>query len=112
MRSPEFYRALGKRITELRKAFEMTQAELARALQVSQNTVFRWELGDRRVTLDRLPALMQVFGISCEQLLGLQPLQPPARTLSAAELRHVEQVRQLAPADRRVVKRVAEALRQ
>ena len=29
----------------------MTQAELARALKVSQQTVFAYELGDRRVSV-------------------------------------------------------------
>ena len=47
--SRAYFRALGKHITELRKEIGMTQAELARALKVSQQTVFAYELGDRRV---------------------------------------------------------------
>jgi hypothetical protein len=44
--SRAYFRALGKHISELCKEKGM-QAELARALQVSQQTVFAYELGDR-----------------------------------------------------------------
>jgi len=38
--SRAYFRSLGKHIAELRKEIGMTQAELARALNVSQQTVF------------------------------------------------------------------------
>lgn len=112
MRNRDFHRALGKRITALRKEYELTQAELARQLGVSQQSIFEYELGDRRVQLDAVPKLLDVFGVTCEQLLGLRPLQPlPKARVSPAELRHVERLRSLARSDRRVVVRVTEALR-
>jgi hypothetical protein len=46
-----YFAALGKRICILRKTRQMTQAELARAIGVSQQCVFAWELGDRRVSV-------------------------------------------------------------
>src|SRR5687768_13935881 len=111
MRHPDFHRSIGKRIESLRKQHELTQSELARLLGVSPQTVFCLELGSRRVPLDLVPALMRVFRVSCEELLGLRPLQPmPMRRVSPSELRLVEQIRLLARRDRRVVKRVAEAL--
>lgn len=112
MRNADWHRAIGKRITELRKQQEMTQAELARQLGVSQQTIFALELGDRRVSLDRVPTLLRVFGVTCDELLGLRPLPPmPTRRVSPGEMRLVEQVRGLTRSDRRVVKRVTEALR-
>lgn len=112
MRNHDFHRALGKRITALRKEFELTQAELARVLGVSQQTVFAFELGDRRISIDKVPLLTRTFGMSADQLLGIVPVPslPRART-SPAELRLVEQVRSLSMTDRRVVRRVAEALK-
>lgn len=112
MRNPDFHRTVGKRITALRKEFELSQTELARLLDVSQQTVFAIELGGRRVQLDTVPRLLDVFGVTCEQLLGLRPLQSmPGRRVSPGEMRHIEQLRQLTHGDRRVIKRVTEALR-
>lgn len=106
-----YHRELGKRITALRLRHDMTQAELARILGVSQQTIFSLELGERRLSLERVPELMRVFRVSCDELLGLGPLQPmPMRRVSPSELRLIEQIRLLARRDRRVVKRVAEAL--
>ena len=62
--SRAYFRALGKRITQLRKEQGMTQAELARALGVSQQSVFAYELGDRRVSLLTLNKLARLFEIS------------------------------------------------
>lgn len=49
----------------------MTQAELARAIVISQQTVFGYELGDRRVSVLILAKLSKVFSISVEQLMGM-----------------------------------------
>jgi transcriptional regulator with XRE-family HTH domain len=107
-----YHRELGRRLARMRKQQELTQAELAAILGVSQQTVFAYELGDRRVSLDRLPALLRLFGVTCDELLGLRPIQPPrARRVSPAERRLIEHVRELTAGDRRVVKRLAEALR-
>jgi transcriptional regulator with XRE-family HTH domain len=106
-----YYRELGKRITEFRKRQGYSQAELARVLGVSQQTVFALELGDRRLSLDRVPALLQIFNVTTDQLLGLQPLQPLREVrVRPAELRHIELLRQLTARDARIVKRVTEAL--
>ncbi len=43
--SRAYFKALGAHVTTLRKAQGMTQAELARAIGVSQQAVFAYELG-------------------------------------------------------------------
>ena len=107
----QYHRELGMRITEFRKRQGYTQAELAGFLGVSQNTVFSLELGDRRVSLDRVPTLMRVLEVSCEQLLGLAPPPSlPPRHVTPAELLLIEQVRALSVRDKRMVTRVALAL--
>lgn len=112
MRNPDFHRALGKRITALRKEFELTQKDLAKLLGVSHQTVFAMEGGFRRVSLDVVPKLLDVFGVTVNQLLGMQPIRPlPKTRVSPAEARHLERLRQLTAGDVRVVKRVTEALR-
>lgn len=42
--SRAYFRALGAHVTAMRKASGMTQAELARAIGVSQQAVFAYEL--------------------------------------------------------------------
>lgn len=112
MRNAAFHRAIGKRIESLRKERELTQSELARMIGVSPQSIWSYELGDRRVPIERVQALMRVFRVSCEQLLGFQPLQPLREArVRPAELRHIELLRQLKLRDARIVKRVAEALR-
>jgi DNA-binding XRE family transcriptional regulator len=71
--SRAYFRSLGKHITELRKEIGMTQAELARALKVSQQTVFAYELGDRRVSVLMLVKLARIFDTS---VLAHTPCKP------------------------------------
>jgi transcriptional regulator with XRE-family HTH domain len=67
--SGAYFRALGAHVSLLRKG--MTQAELARALGVSQQTVFAYELGDRRVSVLILAKLAKVFGVPVERFQQL-----------------------------------------
>ena len=110
MRNPEFHRALGKRITERRKQIGMTQAELARALKVSQQTLFAYELADRRVSVLMLVKLARIFDTSVEELSGLKMPIRPKRRLSPAGLRHAERYAQLSKTQQRFVARIIETL--
>jgi transcriptional regulator with XRE-family HTH domain len=108
--SRAYFRALGKHITELRKEIGMTQAELARAIKVSQQTVFAYELGDRRVSVLMLVKLARVFDTSVEELSGLKmPIRPKRRT-SPAGVRHAERYQRLSKTEQRFVKRIIDIL--
>ncbi|MCG8711098.1 helix-turn-helix domain-containing protein [Brenneria sp. 4F2] len=65
-----FIAELGKRITALRKEAGMTQAQVAQALNVSQQAVQAWEAGRRRIQISILPAVARVLSVSLEDLLG------------------------------------------
>lgn len=109
--SRAYFRALGAHITELRKEHGMTQAELARILGVSQQTVFAYELGDRRVSLLMLIKLAKIFDVSVETLAGLTKVQRPAkRRLSPAGVRHAERFRHLSKTQQRFVTRIIDVL--
>src|SRR5688572_15951600 len=105
-----YFRALGKHITELRKGIGMTQAELARTLKVSQQTVFAYELGDRRVAVFTLVKLARIFDTSVEELSGLKMPIRPKRRLSPAGVRHSERYQQLSKTEQRFVKRIIDTL--
>lgn len=56
-----FFIALGARIASYRKAQDMTQAELAEQLGVSQQAMNSFEKGRRRVPVSLLPVIAQVL---------------------------------------------------
>lgn len=109
--SRAYFRALGAHISMLRKEQGMTQAELARALGVSQQTVFAYELGDRRVSVLMLAKLAKIFAASVEELMGMtKPPRPVNRRLSPAGLRHAERFQQLSKTQQRFVVKIIDVL--
>ena len=109
--SRAYFRALGAHISELRKEQGMTQAELARMLGVSQQTVFAYELGDRRVSVLMLIKLAKIFSVSVEDLTGMTKApRPVKRRLSPAGVRHAERFQQLSKTQQRFVVRIMDVL--
>jgi transcriptional regulator with XRE-family HTH domain len=109
--SRAYFRALGRRITERRKEIGMTQAELARALGVSQQTVFAYELGDRRVNVLMLTKMAPIFQVSVEALMGFgRAARPVKRRLSPAGVRHAERYAEMSKTQQRFVARIIETL--
>jgi transcriptional regulator with XRE-family HTH domain len=109
--SRAYFRALGAHIGVLRKEQGMTQAELGRELGVSQQTVFAYELGDRRVSALVLVRLACTFNVSVGELSGMsKPIRTPHRRLSPAGVRHAERFEQLSRTQRRLVKKIIDTL--
>ena len=66
---------IGKKITDLRKAHNMTQMELADKLGISFQAVSNWERGSTMPDISNLPELAEIFHISVDELLnGKAPL--------------------------------------
>ena len=61
--------AVGKTIAKLRQNKNMTQQQLAAALNVSHQAVSKWETGAALPDVQTLMALTRLFGITMEQLL-------------------------------------------
>ena len=109
--SRAYFRALGKHIEVLRKEIGMTQAELARAIGVSQQTIYAIEIGDRRVSVLMLARLAPIFQISVEELVGMRKVpRPVLRRLSPAGLRHAERYQKLSKTEQRFVKKIIDIL--
>lgn len=64
-----FFIALGGRIARLRKDQDITQAQLAELIGVTQQTINSYETGRRRVPVSLLPAIAKRLGIAVEALL-------------------------------------------
>lgn len=106
-----YFAALGKRITELRKSRGYTQAEFARALGVSQQAIFAYEIGDRRVSVVILERIAKLYGISTDQVLGRVPERtPPKRRLSPRCILHAERLQSLSKTQQRFVVRILDVL--
>lgn len=57
------------RLRELRKSKRMTQQRLAIELNMNQNTISRYESGEREADYQTLIAIADYFGVSVDYLL-------------------------------------------
>ena len=61
--------SLGERIYKLRTEKEMSQGDLADALEVSRQSISKWETNGSVPELDKLIKLSEVFGVSLDELI-------------------------------------------
>ncbi len=61
--------SIGQFIAALRKANGMTQQDVADRLNVSNKAVSRWERDECAPDLSVIPALAEMFGVTCDELL-------------------------------------------
>ena len=82
------------KLKALRAKMGLNQDELARAAQVSQQSVSRWERGQAEPRLDQLRRIAQVTGVSIEELTGVNPM-PEAPPLPVDLQRRLKQFQAL-----------------
>ena len=58
------------RLKELRKKRGISQVRLALDLNTTQNSISRYETGERQADYDMLIAIADYFGVSIDYLLG------------------------------------------
>lgn len=66
---------IGKKLTELRKIRSISQENLAERLNVSRQTIQKWESDTSTPDISNLIALSELFGITMEELLGIASKQ-------------------------------------
>ena len=75
---------LNENIITLRKQKKLSQGDLADAMQVSRQSVSKWETGQSVPDLDKLVRMAQLFGVTLDELVGsttmpsLEPVPAPA----------------------------------
>lgn len=62
---------LMNKLKQLREEKGMKQLELAAILSVSQNTISRYECGERDLGTDTIAILCRIFGCTADYLLGI-----------------------------------------
>ena len=78
-------KTIGGFIAALRKANGMTQKDLAERLNVSDKTVSRWERDDGTPDLAAIPAIAEIFGVTCDELLRGERKSPTERAETTEE---------------------------
>ena len=104
-----FFRLLGTRIAQRRKAEELTQAELGELISVTQQQIASFETGRRRMPISTLPLLAKALGVSIEELVGEQP-KPGKRGPAPKLQQQLEQLQALPRAKQRLVSEVLDSL--
>ena len=73
------------KLYELRKQKGLSQEELAGRLNVSRQTISKWEVGDSAPDLEKLVAISDLFDISLDELVhGKSPEPAPAAQVQTA----------------------------
>ena len=104
-----FFRLLGTRIAERRKAQDLTQAQLGELVGVAQQQIASFETGRRRMPISTLPLLAKALGISIEELIG-EPAKPGKRGPAPKLQQQLEQLSRLPKAQQKLVSQVIDSV--
>jgi len=104
-----FFKTLGKQVSTLRKEMDMTQAQLAEALGISQQLIAAYEAGSRKIPASLLPTLAKMFAIPLEQLIGMSKM-PNKRGPASVLQRQMEQINALPKGKQKFISEMLEAL--
>ncbi len=74
--------SLGSRITDLRKKNNLTQEEFAESLGVTAQAVSKWENDASCPDIMLLPKIAEIFGVSIDALMGVEPIEEKAEVSS------------------------------
>lgn len=72
-------KTIGDKIKEYRKKAGLTQEQLAARLNVTFQTVSKWETNISSPDLSMIIPLTRLFGVSADELFGLDDFEPDAR---------------------------------
>lgn len=61
---------LGEKILELRKKINFSQEELAEKVNVTRQTISKWELGETCPDIKQAKELSKIFSISLDEMVG------------------------------------------
>ena len=76
---------LGKKIRQLRRAKDLTQEQLADYLNISSQSVSKWETGTATPDLAFVIPLARLFGVSTDELLGFEQSKEDLRKQEYAD---------------------------
>jgi len=99
----QFFKALGARIAQARKAHSFTQQQVADQLGIPQQTYANYEVGCSRFPASMLPVLGQMLNLTPDELLG-HGAKPKLKRGPVSRLdQQIERIRQLPRAKQQVL---------
>ena len=98
----QFLKALGARITKLRKEAGLSQQRVADLLGIAQQSYAHYEVGRVRMPVWMLPRIAQLFGVGAEELIG-EPARPGKRGPAPLLQQKIERLSRLPKAKQKVV---------
>ncbi len=102
---------LGKRIQELRKQIGLTQAQLAKKINISHTQLTRYESKSVQPPADVLQRLASVFDVSIDYLVSGNKSDKVEQTLKDAQLiKQFKQLDQLPEEEKTTILKVLNAL--
>jgi transcriptional regulator with XRE-family HTH domain len=100
----------GRRLAELRQRRGVTQAELGKAVGVSQRVIAYYETETEQPPGALLVDLAKALRVSADVLLGLKAVKDGTSPRTARLLKRLRKVEELPAADRRAVLKLVDAL--
>ena len=71
------YRDIGLRLRAIRKSLGINQIKFAKALDVKQPVYWRWEVGQRRITIECALRIKHNYGVSLDWIYDGDPHTKP-----------------------------------
>lgn len=106
----DYFKLLGGRVAQLRKAQGLTQVQLAEALDISQQVVASYEIGRRRIPVSMLPQLARALAVGVDELLGESAKARARRGPAPVLARHMERISELPKPRQKLVIQVLESM--
>ena len=107
-----FFRQLGTRIAERRKAQDLTQAQLGELVGVTQQQIASFEIGRRRIPVSNLPLLAKALDVSIEALIGGSTKTASKRGPAPKLQQQLEQLSRLPKTQQRLVSQLIDTVLQ
>jgi len=104
-----FFKRLGARVAELRKARDIPQVQLAEQLGISQQRINAYETGYRRFPVSTLPPLARLLGVSLDELVGETANSRRPGPVPKLQ-RQIEQIQQLPRAKQKFVSEILDTV--
>ncbi len=99
----QFLKALGARITKLRKEQGLSQQSVADTLGLAQQSYAHYEVGRVRMPVWMLPQIAQLFGVSADELIGVHKNGTGKRGPAPQLQQKIERLTRLPKAKQKVV---------
>ena len=79
---------IGEKITELRIAADISQEQLAEKINVSRQSVSKWEMGQALPQIDKVLQLCELFNVSTDELLHDKITIEPSKSNAPRKLKY------------------------